>query len=503
MHALALPCDEARFAAFVDACRGDASQRDALLDLLPEEHPAYADRGTAATMRMRGWLLLAVSPPLDDTVLAHVVEQFDSGMEPYLVAVAAHVLRRDGMPHPAHAPLLVRALSLVRHRDDRVDLDRYGAGAVGAGGTTAVRELLATLEWMGDALAGVAGDLRALANENGWRADDRATLLRLAGQADAATPADDCCGLPWPFARALRAEARPDAAAVERVAFEDQDGRAVDYATFFRGKPSVVAFFYTRCENPRKCSLTVAKLAAVRRELDARGLGGRVRVAAITYDPGYDSPTRLRGYGDARRFTFDDDTRLLRAVSGMDDLRAALGLGVNFVASLVNRHRIELHVLDAQGHVAATYARLGWDEADVVATAQALAEAPARRAAPAGLAVIGSAASVVAAFFPKCPMCWAAYLSLFGIASLERLPYSPWLQPLFVGLMLVNLASLWLRARAAGTYVGFGLAAAGALVVGGLVLGLGWSGAAPAGIALTLVGSLLGVFRKPRKARSA
>ena len=69
------------------------------------------------------------------------------------------------------------------------------------------------------------------------------------------------------------------------------------------------------------------------------------------------------------------------------------------------------------------------------------------------------------AFFPKCPVCWAGYLSVFGIAGLERIPYSPWLQPVLVAAMLINLASVWLRERSTGRMRGFYLAGAGALAI--------------------------------------
>ena len=45
------------------------------------------------------------------------------------------------------------------------------------------------------------------------------------------------------------------------------------------------------------------------------------------------------------------------------------GLGVNYVGSLVNRHRIELYILDAQARIAASFERLRWDEREVVAKA--------------------------------------------------------------------------------------------------------------------------------------
>lgn len=112
-------------------------------------------------------------------------------------------------------------------------------------------------------------------------------------------------------------------------------------------------------------------------------------------------------------------------------------------------------------------------------------------------AVLNTVASLGVAFFPKCVMCWTAYLSIFGIAVLERIPYAPWLLPLFIALMLVNIASLWPGQQ--GNVAAFALAVAGAQVI--LVLGIGCEvpGAAPLGLALSTAGSSLGV--KSRAAR--
>jgi hypothetical protein len=112
-------------------------------------------------------------------------------------------------------------------------------------------------------------------------------------------------------------------------------------------------------------------------------------------------------------------------------------------------------------------------------------------------AAVNTVASFAAAFFPKCVMCWTAYLSVFGLAGLERIPYEPWLLPVFIALMLVNIASLWPGQR--GNVAAFALAVAGAQVI--LVLGIGCEvpGAAPLGLALSTAGSFLSV--KSRVAR--
>jgi protein SCO1 len=153
---------------------------------------------------------------------------------------------------------------------------------------------------------------------------------------------------------------------IESTVFEDHDGAEITFDKFFKGHPSIVVFFYTRCDNPLKCSLTVTKLANVQKLLEARGLADQISTAAITYDPGFDLPERLRGYGQNRGVRLDVRHRMLRTIDDIDRLRGHFNLGVNFIESLVNRHRIEVYVLDAGGRIAACFERIHWDEQQVV-----------------------------------------------------------------------------------------------------------------------------------------
>ena len=104
---------------------------------------------------------------------------------------------------------------------------------------------------------------------------------------------------------------------------------------------------------------------------------------------------------------------------------------------------------------------------------------------------MGTLASLGVAFFPKCPICWAAYLSVFGIAGLDRIPYAPWLQPVLALIMLINLASVWLRSRATHRMLSFYFAAGGAATILMSKLSHGWEKFAIWGVLLTLTGSVL------------
>lgn len=367
---------EPQFAALVDAIAADPDPRERLTNLLREDHPAFDGRGTATIVRMRGWVLLAMARAgVSDAALVFVLEELDTGVDPYLVAAAASALRSYPKPNAALAPFVMRALTNIRYRDEPVSFDSYGEYAVSSAGTSPVRELLATLAWLGPHARSVLPELEQLRAQAGGlsrklRIDvDRALQAIRAAAQTAEAGGHACCGTPpsglgntssWTL------NSRRSSDPIESIVLEDQKGDLMTFGEFFRGRPSIVVFFYTRCDNPMKCSLTVTKLARVQKLLEAQGLADRIRTAAITYDPAFDLPERLRVYGQDRGVRMDARHRMLRAIDDNDALRRHFELGVNFIESLVNRHRIEVYILDAQGRIATSFERIHWDEQQVV-----------------------------------------------------------------------------------------------------------------------------------------
>lgn len=72
--------------------------------------------------------------------------------------------------------------------------------------------------------------------------------------------------------------------------------------------------------------------------------------------------------------------------------------------------------------------------------------------------------AVIIAFFPKCPFCWAAYMSMFSFLGLNTISYQPWLLPLFIVLFFANLVSLYFNRKHHG-YKLLLLSLAGALLI--------------------------------------
>ena len=56
-------------------------------------------------------------------------------------------------------------------------------------------------------------------------------------------------------------------------------------------------------------------------------------------------------------------------------------------------------------------------------------------------------------FFPKCPLCWIAYMSLFSAIGLEiSISYQPWVLPILIALLVINLGVLYYKAKKGGSY---------------------------------------------------
>jgi protein SCO1/2 len=364
--------------ALVDALRAEPDSVGDLAALLPENLPLYTGRSAAEMTRFRGYLLAAFAETgLPDAALPYVVESLEAGHGPDEVAGAAIGLRGLGASSVDVATPLLRAVENLAGADVTVSFECYRPAWPYAQPTTALTEVVRTIGLLGEQAAPAVARLAELVGQPERFPDAlRAEMRRVV---DAAAADSGCCGSGTCACCAAPVEARspgPEPAADDgptATVLEDQDGRTTTFDEFFPGRPAVVAFFYTRCDNPRKCSLTVTKLAALQRSVEARGLAGAVRIAAITYDPAFDLSDRLRLYGADRGVRFGEHVRFFRVPSGFDEVRRHFDLGVNYGAATVNRHRTEVFVLDPKGGVAQGFSRVQWDVDAVLGVLDGLA----------------------------------------------------------------------------------------------------------------------------------
>jgi cytochrome oxidase Cu insertion factor (SCO1/SenC/PrrC family) len=352
----------------VDDLRRKPDSARELVEMLSEQSPSYAGRGTNETERVRGYILASFeSAGLPPEGVPFVLEELELGNNPYTVAAAGRALRgAREVPHDAPA-LLIRAIERLRRTDDVVSFERFIPAPVRDGRVTALEELAHTLAELGGRARPALDELLRLLDAEGGTFSP-VVSAELAKTAEAlesisAGAPGACCSEP----EALGTPPSPPPAGATELAdlaLEDQNGTRLSFAEAFAGRPTALTFFYTRCQNPAKCSLTVTRLARLARSCAAERL--EANVAGITYDPAFDRPARLRTYGADRGMAFSAHCRLLRTVGAFDPVRDTFDLGVGFGPVTVNRHRLDLFVLNPALTVTAQFERRLWHETTVL-----------------------------------------------------------------------------------------------------------------------------------------
>jgi protein SCO1/2 len=150
------------------------------------------------------------------------------------------------------------------------------------------------------------------------------------------------------------------------VAFRDHDGRAGVLRNVV-DRPSVITFFYTRCQNAKKCSMAVNRLGGLQRQLAKAGLDDDVRLLAISYEPQFDTPERIHRFATDRGFRVGDHALALQLdATRHQKLVEELQAPANYNAGWINTHGVELSLLDRHGRVVRKYHTMLWDNAQVI-----------------------------------------------------------------------------------------------------------------------------------------
>jgi protein SCO1/2 len=369
---------EDKIAQWIDTVKQSPNSRDSLVELLPEQISLYIGRSANETIRIRGYILAAFEHAgLPDAAIPYVLEELENGRDAFLVAAAAKSLRGLTKPTVQIIPFLFKAVENIKYMDDAVTFESYKPHWPSANYTTALKEIFETFRWLGSVAHSAISGLEALyEDQNNFSETIRIEIKNAvngirAGRKDIGT---SCCAIPISQSLPIKYShnKNQDTDFLTHIEFEDQDGKTIKYGDFFTRVPSIVVFFYSRCNNPNKCSLTITKLARLQLAIREQGLEGQLKTAAITYDPQYDLPPRLKAYGGNRGVLFGNNDRFLRTKNGFKELQNIFQLGVNFNSSIVNRHRIELFILDDKSKIVATFVRLQWNLDEVLDSAKEL-----------------------------------------------------------------------------------------------------------------------------------
>jgi protein SCO1/2 len=118
--------------------------------------------------------------------------------------------------------------------------------------------------------------------------------------------------------------------------------------------------------------MSVSRLAWLQKELEAEGLARDVRLLALTFEPAFDTPTRLKRFVQNRGFVPSAHAIAARLQEpGHEVLLHDLDIPVSYSAGWVNTHGVEAVLLDGDGRLTRKYTAT-WDVPMVVADVRTL-----------------------------------------------------------------------------------------------------------------------------------
>jgi cytochrome oxidase Cu insertion factor (SCO1/SenC/PrrC family) len=164
---------------------------------------------------------------------------------------------------------------------------------------------------------------------------------------------------------------------LRRIAFTDQDGTQGQLDSLI-DRPTLVTFFYTRCQNNSKCTAVISQLASLQRQLKKEHQDNSYRIICITYEPQYDDPQHLKSYGADRGIEFNEAVRLLQlSLADQEIAIKRLHPPVSYNSEWVTSHGVELTLLDPKSRMVRKYHTVIWNNDQVIQDLnKVLAESP-------------------------------------------------------------------------------------------------------------------------------
>jgi len=505
---------EDEIAAAIDLVKQFPGYNGELIQYLPLQHPVYLGRSANEVIRIRGYMFESFGHTgLPGSALPFVLEVLESERNAYLVAGAAIALRGLSGVEPEIVSCLLKASRNIKFSDDAISFESYRPRWPLQKHTTGLLEICKTLQGMGAGAFESVSDLKELCEDEYISDRIKGEIKKTIGVIEQAGNEDQgCCCRPTLASVNLGAfrTLKRLTSDVGELILEDHSGNRCKYRDYFKGKPAIVVFFYTRCDNPNKCSLTITRLGQLQKTLATEGLEKRTKIAAITYDPIYDYPFRIKSYCENRGIMFNDEHRAFRIESGMPKLLQYFNSGVNYIGSIVNHHTTELYIIDQHGNIRTHFQQLRWQTLDVIARLKECLNENAcgkRNSLLTTGPTITSFASPLLSFLivisPKCPLCLAAYFSAVGITNIHLLRASRWLLPVYLLLLCIIGFSLYREAIKGNGLLSVYLSLLGILFTASFVLLSQVKAIGYAGVVLVLMGSILGGLDRDAFAASA
>lgn len=138
-----------------------------------------------------------------------------------------------------------------------------------------------------------------------------------------------------------------------------------------RGRPQVVALFFTNCQH--SCPLIVADLKRIEKSLPAKARA-KTDFLLVTIDPERDSVTALRAFREKYRLGTEHWTLLRGDSEATQSLAAMLGFRYFPGSNTQFAHSLLITVLNGSGEIAFQQSGIGVDPRDAVAAVAKLAK---------------------------------------------------------------------------------------------------------------------------------
>lgn len=143
--------------------------------------------------------------------------------------------------------------------------------------------------------------------------------------------------------------------AIPLLALEDMNGSVLKLGreTGKPGKITLVEFIYTTC--PTICRTAGNEYAGLRDRLLQAGLGDRVRMLSVSFDPLQDSPPQMRAYAENHGAEGDIWTIARVGMQDLDLMKRSFGLRIIPDQWGGYQHNAAIHLLDRSGRLSGIF----------------------------------------------------------------------------------------------------------------------------------------------------
>ena len=365
------------------ACEECTDELKNILTIKLHDYDAlYKSRAFYEAMRLKGFIAYNLSlTGLTKESASLLTGEIATGHDAYLVAASLRALSTYIYKDSAILTYLLDYLTKNIIHDEYVDIEKYELEYPLTSQTSVKKEALTAIQVNGVETEEVKIVLEAIAypQQGTYYANDN-DLQQKAKEVLASFAEDkpSCCNKKQEqqpllfsadeayFATKWVDEKERKNTLPSNIHINDQFGRTISFKKL-KGKPMLMAFFYTRCINPNKCSRTVTELGKLQQLLQQQNISDNVNISLISYDPEFDSPDRIKNYATSRGLTPGENMLAMNIPEAqlhqlMDDLKVE----ANYDGNIVNIHDVQLLLFDKNNKFVRMYGHIIWNNDEVV-----------------------------------------------------------------------------------------------------------------------------------------